>query len=84
MGKQMVAIYLDDAGIDLPIAVAEAQPGAHKTSGKIIAWNNDEDKYVQDMIRQIKANPRYASQNDIYAVSLGMPIPPEWDNNYKD
>jgi len=84
MGKQMVAIYLDDAGIDLPIAVAEASPGAHKTSGKIIAWNNDEDEYVQDMIRQIKANPRFARQNDIYAVSLGMPTPPEWDNNYSD
>jgi len=84
MGKQMVAIYLDDAGIDLPIAVAEAQPGAHKTSGKIIAWSDDNDPYVQDMIRQIKANPRFAKQNDIYAVSLGMPIPPEWDNNYKD
>jgi len=84
MGKQMVAIYSEDAGIDLPIAVAEARPGAHKTSGKIISWNDDEDEYVQDMIRKIKANPRYASQNDIYAVSLGMPTPPEWDSNYKD
>lgn len=84
MGKQMVAIYMDDAGIDLPLAVAEASPGAHKTSGKIVAWNDDEDEYIQDMIRQIKANPRFARQNDIYAVSLGMPTPPEWDNNYKD
>ncbi len=84
MGKQMVAIYLDDAGIDLPLAVAEAQPGAHKTSGKIIAWSDDTDPYVQDMIRQIRANPRFAKQNDLYAVSLGMPTPPEWDNNYQD
>ena len=84
MGKQMVAIYIDDAGIDLPIAVAEASPGAHKTSGKIIVWNNDQDEYIQDTIRQIKENPRFARQHDIYAVSLGMPTPPEWDNNYNN
>jgi len=84
MGKQMVTIYMDDNGIDLPLAVAEASPGAHKTSGKIIAWNNDEDEYVQDMIRQIRANPRFARQNDLFAVSLAMPTPPEWDSNYKD
>jgi len=72
------------AGIDLPIAVAEASPGAHKTSGKIIVWNNDQDEYIQDTIRQIKENPRFARQHDIYAVSLGMPTPPEWDNNYNN
>ncbi len=84
MGKQMVTIYYDYNGIDFPIAVAEVSPGAHKTSGTIVAWNDNPDKYIQDAVQRIKSDPSFAKHNELFAVSLRMPLPPEWDNNYKD
>lgn len=82
MGKQTVTLYLTDMGIDIPFAVGEINPGAHKTSGKIIKWSEDED--VQDIIAKIRNNKNFLKNNEVYAVSNGMPLPPEWDNNYKD
>lgn len=84
MGKQMVTIYYNYNGIDFPIAVAEVSPGAHKTSGTIIAWNDNPDSYIQDAVQRIQNDPAFAKHNELFAVSLRMPLPPEWDNNYKD
>lgn len=82
MGKQTVTLYITDMGIDIPFAVGEINPGAHKTSGKIIKWSEDKD--VQSIIADIKNTKGFLENNEIYAVSNGMPLPPEWDNNYKD
>ena len=82
MGKQTVTLYAVDMGIDLAFAVGEVTPGDHKTPGKIIQWSEDPD--VQDIIQSLKANPNYLKNNGVYAVSNGMPMPPEWDKNYED
>lgn len=84
MGKQIMTIYYNYNGIDFPIAVAEVSPGAHKTSGSIIAWNDNPDTYIQDAVQRIQSDPAFAKHNELFAVSLRMPLPPEWDNNYKD
>ena len=82
MGKQTVVLYTSDMGIDLPIAVGEINPGKYKTSGKIIAWTKDED--IQDIVQDVQSNKNYSKENEVYAVSTGMPLPPEWEENYKD
>ncbi len=82
MGKQIVTLYMSDMGIDLPLAVGEVTPGAAQSPGKIIRWSNDPD--VKDIIADIKADPLFFKKNEMFAVSNGMPLPPEWDKNYKD
>ena len=82
MGKQVVTLYTEDMGIDLAFAVGEVMPGDHKTPGRIIRWSNDPD--VQDIIHDVKSDPLFFKKNELYAVSNGMPLPPEWDNNYRD
>lgn len=82
MGKQTVTLYTSDMGIDIPFAVGEVSPGSNKSSGKIIAWAKDKD--AQEIKQKIENNPSFVKTNEIYAVSNGMPLPPEWDNNYKN
>lgn len=80
MGKQTVTLY--EAEFNIPLAVAEVHPGDHSTGGKIFAWSNDPD--AQEIIQNIKNVPNFIKDNEIFAVSNGMPLPPEWDKNYKD
>ncbi|MGI2026085.1 hypothetical protein [Endozoicomonas acroporae] len=82
MGKQIVTLYMSDMGVDLPLAIAEVSPGADASRGKIIRWSNDPD--VQDLVAEIKADPLFFKKNELFAVSNGMPLPPEWEDNYKD
>jgi len=82
MGKQTVTLYTSDMGIDLAFAVGEVNPGDHKTPGKIISWSKDPD--VQDIIKALRANSNYIKENEVYAVSNGMPLPPEWENTYNN
>ncbi|SKA67558.1 hypothetical protein [Desulfobaculum bizertense] len=82
MGKQTVILYTEDMGVDVPLAVGEVSPGAHKCSGKIIKWN--EDSELQSLIEEVKKNPTFLARHEVFAVSAGMPLPPEWEKNYKD
>jgi len=82
MGKQTVVLYTSDMGIDIPFAVGEITPGKYKTSGKIFAWSEDKD--IQDIIQKLQSNKNFIKENEVFAVSTGMPLPPEWENNYKD
>ncbi len=82
MGKQTVTLYAVDMGIDIAFAVGEVTPGDHKTPGKIIRWTKDPD--AQDIINALHSDPGYLRKNDVFAVSNGMPLPPEWDKNYRD
>jgi len=49
-----------------------------------VQWNNNPDQYIQAAVQKIKKDPSFAKHNPLYAVSLRMPLPPEWDTNYKD
>ena len=82
MGQQVVTLYMSDMGIDLPLAVGEVTPGSTQSPGRIIRWSNDPD--VADIVADIKSDPMFFMKNELFAVSNGMPLPLEWDNNYKD
>lgn len=84
MGQQCV-IVMDDEGVNIPIALAEAYPETteHKSALKIYRWN-DADKDAKDIAKEYKANPRgFFSQNknNLYAVCYGVALPPEWEQN---
>jgi len=82
MGKQQMAVYAWD-GIDMPLAYAEVSPGKNKSNGKIVKWNND--PAAQDLIARWRSEGMgFIRDTEVYAVSVAMPTPPEWDNNYSN
>jgi curli biogenesis system outer membrane secretion channel CsgG len=82
MGKQLVVIYTKDSGVDVPLARGEIDPGVKETRGVVIQWSTDSD--VQDLINRLRKDPRsFLLDFELFAVSDGMPLPPEWDQNYK-
>ncbi|KAF1073763.1 hypothetical protein [Halodesulfovibrio sp. MK-HDV] len=82
MGQQTIIMYTEDMGIDVPLAVGEVHPGAHKSSGKIIKWSTDPE--LKELVEEAKSDPTFMARNEVFAVSNGMPTPPEWETNYKD
>lgn len=85
IGKnQQCVIFVNDGGVDVPLALAEATPGTDKSSLRVYKWNkSDED--AKHLIREYQDNPRqFLKQNKIYAVGYGLPTPPEWENAYND
>ena len=84
VGQQCV-IAVDDGGVTIPVALAEAYPekNAPKSALKIYRWN-DADKDAKAIIKDILGNPRgfmKENQNGIFAVCYGMAVPPEWEQN---
>lgn len=81
--KQQCVIYVDDAGIDVPIALAEAQPGADKSTLVVYKWNK-RDADAKPLIRELQDAPRqFLKNNKVYAVGYGLSVPPEWENAYE-
>lgn len=88
--KQIVTVYTEDLGpkggfglgMDVPIAVAELTPSDHNSIGTIFAWN--EEPYAQEIVAAFRNDPNFIMRQNVYVVSQGMPLPPEWDRNYKD
>ena len=84
MGQQCVVV-MDDEGVDIPLALAEAYPETteHKSALKIYRWN-DADKDAKEIAKEYKANPRgffAKNKHNIYAVCYGVALPPEWEQN---
>lgn len=84
MGQQCV-IALDDEGVLVPIALAEAYPETMKPSAslKIYRWN-DADPDAKMIINEYKANPRgffKENKHNLYAACYGVAMPPEWEQN---
>ena len=81
--KQQCVIYVDDGGIDVPIALAEATPGADKSTLSVYKWNK-RDADAKPLIRELQDAPRqFLKNNKVYAVGYGLSVPPEWDNAYE-
>jgi len=84
MGQQCV-IVMDDEGVNIPLALAEAYPETteSKAALKIYRWN-ETDKDAKEIMNEFKASPRgffNANKNNLYAVCYGMALPPEWEQN---
>ena len=82
MGDQIVVLYAWD-GIDIPLAYGEISPGKNKAQGKVIKWSNAPE--AQALISRMKTDGMaFLRETDTYAVSKGMPHPPEWNTNYSN
>ncbi len=84
IGKaQQCVIFVDDGGVDVPIALAEAAPSTDTSNLTVYRWNTS-DKDAKPLIRELQDAPRqFAKNNKVYAVGYGLPVPPEWENAYE-
>ena len=85
VGKaQQCVVYMDDGGVDIPLAMAEAVPKANGTSQLDVYRWNDKDRDAKPLIKEYRATPReFLRQNKVFAVGYGLSVPPEWDSEYK-
>ncbi len=80
---QQCVIYVDDGGVDIPIALAEATPSANTSNLRIYRWNKSDDD-AEVLIEELEDAPRqFLKNNKVYAVGYGLSVPPEWENAYK-
>lgn len=82
--KQQCVIFVNDGGVDIPVALAEAAPGAQGTSNLTVYRWNDDDPDAEPLIEDFRKNGNsFVKQNDVYAVGYGLSVPPEWENAYE-
>ena len=83
--NQMCVVFVNDGGVDIPIALASAFPRKTGTSQLEVRRWNDRDKDAKPLLKQFKANPKgFLNDNKVYAVGYGMPVPPEWKKGVDD
>ena len=84
IGQGMQMVVYSTGVVDLPIAIAEAQPGPETATLKVWKWNKS-DKYARRVIAKIQKDPGvWLQNNSLFACSAGMAVPPEWEKAYKD
>jgi hypothetical protein len=85
IGKdQQVVLFADVGGVKVPLAAAEASAEKRQSSARVYRWNGG-DADAKAVIKDIMANPAENwRKHALYAVGFGMPLPPEWENEYKD
>lgn len=70
--KQPVVLFLNDDGLDIPLASADVTPKQDSGSGSIIHWRKDSE--AQEVKAKLEAlGKEYLKHNKIYAVSVGTP-----------
>lgn len=70
--KQPVILFLNDDGLDIPLASAEVTPKKEGGSGVIMKWRDDVD--AQDVKKKLEALGKdYLKSYKIFAVSVGTP-----------
>lgn len=83
--NQMCVVFVNDGGVDIPLALAAAFPKKTGTSQLEVRRWNDRDKDAKPLLKQFKANPKgFLNDNKVYAVGYGMPVPPEWKQGVDD
>lgn len=83
VGQQMAVYFKTKSNIRIPLAYAEATPSPMTSDLVVWRWNTD-DKTARQIIRQIQDDPDWLSKHDgeLWAVSYGMAIPPDWETPY--
>lgn len=83
MGDQVVVLYTNDMGVDVALARGEITPSQQQSPGRIFQWSDDPS--VADLVEQLRTDPRgFLLDYELFAVSDGMPLPPEWEQAYQD
>ena len=83
--NQMCVVFVNDGGVDVPIALAAAFPKKTGTSQLEVRRWNDRDKDAKPLLKLFKADPKgFLNDNKVYAVGSGMPVPPEWKQGLDD
>lgn len=81
MGEQVVVLYTSDMGVDVPLARGRVTPGTDTTRGTVFQWSDDPS--VADLVSMLRTDARgFMLDYDLWAVSDGLPLPPEWENVY--
>ena len=83
IGKnQPCVVFINDGGVDVPLALCEATPGTDASSLVAAKWNTA-DGDAKPLIKAFRKSPReFLANNKVYAVGYGVPVPPEWDSAY--
>lgn len=83
--NQMCVVFVNDGGVDIPIALATAFPKKTGSSQLEVRRWNDKDKDAKPLVKLFKANPKgFLADNKVYAVGYGMPVPPAWKQGVDD
>ena len=83
--NQMCVVFVNDGGVDIPLALAAAFPKKTGTSQLEVRRWNEKDKDAKPLLKLFKANPKgFLNDNKVYAVGYGMPVPPEWKQGVDD
>ena len=83
--NQMCVVFVNDGGVDIPIALAAAFPKKTGSSQLEVRRWNDKDKDAKPLVKLFKANPKgFLADNKVYAVGYGMPVPPAWKQGVDD
>lgn len=79
--KQQCVVFVDDGGVDVPIALAEAAPKNNGTSSLMVyRWAKTAD--AKPLVRELRENGRaFLRNNRVYAVGYGLPVPPAWSDD---
>lgn len=92
-GEQIAVFFMrDEIGFDVPLAVAELKARSDsQAQGEWIAYASSKSRkfaYTKSQIakaKSLESSPSaFCRNNSVYAVSLGMPLPPEWQSNYRN
>lgn len=71
--EQQCVVFIRDKGVDIPLALAEAESGKDECTLDVYKWN-DSDPDARLFIGRYKKSPgTFADENEIFAVGYGLP-----------
>jgi hypothetical protein len=66
-------VFVRDEGVDIPLALGEAQSGKDECMLEVYKWN-EADPDAQVLIERYRRSPSsFAQENEIFAVGYGLP-----------
>ena len=70
---QQCVVFVRDEGVDIPLALGEAQSGKDECMLEVYKWN-DKDPDAKILIERYRKSPgTFAQENKIFAVGYGLP-----------
>ena len=83
--NQMCVVFVNDGGVDIPLALADAFPKKTGTSQLEVCRWNDRDGDAKPLVKAFKKDPKgFLTESRVYAVGYGMPVPPAWKQGVDD